>query len=418
VLVSELLSKLIALQNFPHVTRRTEPQHYWIMRFRSNSSVDDELAGKQKQRMDKRRVIQHFNNNKSLPFIVSKISRIKPQEEKPKSLSRGNSQKTLLRRSSSQKLVQGSSPSTKGSPTSVSLQRIDSVSSFGSTSSSPSSASPRARFMASIGQNLSNSLLRKRALHSMASQVDVEDLSEEQPKKLLEGNEVQFELVLTHKELRDHFQEFLHTAFNGETLMFIMAVTEFENTIDPVEKVAKALDIVDNFVLRNSPHEINIDNKKRAPVVNALDETNQRAMRDKLLIPPKTFEQLYKHVAFELKEDGFPRYVRSESFYDFVTSKGTQFIYDIIMPSLNHNLPTFDIGHLLKIQELHDQLLLFAEVCFLLDMLTFFRQIILMKISNCMMKFNSISKRKLLTNEEKFRKKFTTDLLPAMQNVV
>jgi hypothetical protein len=186
----------------------------------------------------------------------------------------------------------------------------------------------------------------------------------ETPKKLLEGNEVQFEIVLGHPDLRNLFHKFLESTFNAEPLMFMRAVSDFTRCQDPIEQVSLALYIVDHFVVNNSTYEINIDNKQRIPVLKSLEDTKQRESPDQLLIPINIFTALYAHVFSGLKEDGFPRYIKSELFYDFVTEKGTKFIYDIIMPSLNHKLPSFDITHLLGIPELHDALWEFAKTDF------------------------------------------------------
>lgn len=106
-----------------------------------------------------------------------------------------------------------------------------------------------------------------------------------------------------------------------ESLLFVEEISVFEAIDDRELLLSKAQTIVNNFIKPNSPNELNIDHFVRKAVMNEIENISADGILRKQI-----FYDVVQVVYRELKEDAFPRYVRSDSFTNFATSKGEEYI--------------------------------------------------------------------------------------------
>ncbi len=132
--------------------------------------------------------------------------------------------------------------------------------------------------------------------------------------------EVDFDRVFLTADARTNFNSYLRKSLVEETLLFLVAVEEYRSVDCTLEKMQS---IYSEFIASGSLHEINIgasykEKIERTIVPNTLTEPQ-----------PKIYDEVYVCVRRDLKEDVFPRYIRADSFKQFATSKGEEFMKEI-----------------------------------------------------------------------------------------
>jgi hypothetical protein len=110
---------------------------------------------------------------------------------------------------------------------------------------------------------------------------------------------------------------------NEESLLYLNAIDEYVRINDPQEQYQKAQKIVDTFVRISSRHELNVDNYSRDAVIQRITPNTK--------LTRQVFDPITKIIMRELKEDAFPRYIRTTNFKCFVILKGEDFIRSIAL---------------------------------------------------------------------------------------
>jgi hypothetical protein len=138
--------------------------------------------------------------------------------------------------------------------------------------------------------------------------------------------EVRFESVFTSEPIQQNFREFLERNLNAESLLFVLAVSDFKKIKVEKEKVKKALQILMTYVTEGSDQEINVSSEVRKKCVRAFSESHQLEKSNELVVPSTVFEEAVLVVQRELRDDAFARFVRSESFIRFCKLKGEAYL--------------------------------------------------------------------------------------------
>jgi hypothetical protein len=185
---------------------------------------------------------------------------------------------------------------------------------------------------------------------------------DEKPVNFLEGFDVQFEHLFGNPQVQDHFHEYLKRSHNQDGFLFLIAVNNFKNEQDSSTKVRQAMDIVENYLAVGSPFEVNIDNDSRTAVMDIFTKTRQLENRDNLTVPVSVFDTVSGIVRKEIKEDGFPRYIRSQAFCDFAHQQGQEFVVNVLKPALDPKTnATFHISQVLNVPYLRTSLSKFGN---------------------------------------------------------
>jgi hypothetical protein len=178
--------------------------------------------------------------------------------------------------------------------------------------------------------------------------------------RALEGTEVEFNLIFTNTILQKDFILHCQREFNLEGLLFVLDVSKFTNCTDNLAQVQMCTQIVDKYMLRTSDYEINVDGVSKNKVLTTYNQSNQRTIQDKLVVPVTLFDNLYRVVYGDLREDVFSRYIISDAFRQLVREHGESFVYEIVNPSLDHNSTIFDLKHLMRIPFMNERLRKFS----------------------------------------------------------
>jgi hypothetical protein len=146
---------------------------------------------------------------------------------------------------------------------------------------------------------------------------------------LLDGYTVHFPQLFINEEFKADFLKFLKINLNDEGMLFCLAAKQFLSL--PTEKlqVAKLLEIVDQFIKISAKRELNIPCDVRTEVLKKIEESKQREKPTTMVAPKTILDKMYKLVYKELKEDAFPRYIRSPRFFNLIDEKGTGFLHQI-----------------------------------------------------------------------------------------
>jgi hypothetical protein len=184
-------------------------------------------------------------------------------------------------------------------------------------------------------------------------------------KDLFSRYEVQMSRVFVVPDLREHFSKYLRRSLNEDSFLFMLAIREFKTSIVTIDKVRVALHILDEFITKESLHEVNIDYKTKLTVIHAFEYTQQRQNFDVLIVPLNVFDAMYSIVYRELREDAFPRYIRSHDFRSFISDRGEQFLRNISVETtptkptttvrpedfIDHTITDRDISFILRMNE-------------------------------------------------------------------
>jgi hypothetical protein len=139
----------------------------------------------------------------------------------------------------------------------------------------------------------------------------------------LGGQEIQFETIFLNQVLEDDFMTYCTNTNTLQLFQFIKNVDAHRASTDELERAQ----LYDKIIVQL--HE--------QPLDTVYDTTLQ-----------------------DMKTRIFPLYIRSDQFRLLVNKQGKSFFYGLIDPSLNHNLPLFNIQYLLNIPYMHDALYRFS----------------------------------------------------------
>ena len=145
----------------------------------------------------------------------------------------------------------------------------------------------------------------------------------------LANYEIQFTRLLTVDVAAEHFKQYLRTQLTEESLLFLLAVTDFKQQTDAKQQAETVLEIYNTYVKLNAEKELNIQNRERNDVLNALNQSEQFNNTEKLVVPDTIFDTLYKMIFRELREDSGARYIKSQGFQTFVNEQEKDFIASI-----------------------------------------------------------------------------------------
>jgi hypothetical protein len=153
----------------------------------------------------------------------------------------------------------------------------------------------------------------------------------------IENYQVQLELVMNEPDAHEHFVKYLKRSLNLEGYLFLCQVKELQSPqMRDAQKAELVCSIYRDFIRLKSTHELNIDNHAREKVESVILETDQLSNSRELLVSQNVFAPVAHIVARELKEDAFPRYIRSEDFLEFIKTTGEDYLRLIAMDaSLN-----------------------------------------------------------------------------------
>ncbi len=167
-----------------------------------------------------------------------------------------------------------------------------------------------------------------------------------------------------HVRLTQHLLAYLKRSFNEEGFLFLLDVRKFKEATDPSEQVQLLLYIFDTYIMYPSKKEINVDGIEKSAVKAQIDESKQWENVNNMLVPSSIFDKIYTTVLRELKEDAFPRYVRSLDFLDFAQSMGESFVQSIAVPKEHSERARF----MISTEDLKSISITDKDVCFILKM--------------------------------------------------
>jgi hypothetical protein len=145
----------------------------------------------------------------------------------------------------------------------------------------------------------------------------------------LQHYEVQFERVLEVPEAKELLHKFLQKNLTEESLLFTLDVNAFKAERDTKKQAEKLLSIVNEYLVRDSERELNMEDKEREYINNVITESKQREKLDSLVAPATIFDRLYPKILNEMKQDAFARFIRSAQFTKFAYEKGEEFVKQI-----------------------------------------------------------------------------------------
>ncbi|KAL0479804.1 loco [Acrasis kona] len=126
-----------------------------------------------------------------------------------------------------------------------------------------------------------------------------------------------------------HFSVYLSKSLNLEGFMFLHKLKTIKSPLtSPQEKVFAIKEIYYTYISMDGYNTINIDDKTRRLIESDIKQSNQLCT-DELVVDFDIFVRAEKVVMKELKEDAFPRYIRSVEFAEFLHSKGEKYIKNI-----------------------------------------------------------------------------------------
>jgi hypothetical protein len=151
---------------------------------------------------------------------------------------------------------------------------------------------------------------------------------------------LEFNKARNNPELLANFHEYLRRSYNREPLEFLMAIdNDYKQQPDPKTKIQNAKSIADTYITDGSNLEINIDVFTKRSILLSIQQLQPDSPNLETL-----FDEIYKLVFLELKNDSFVRYLDSELFKEFSAKKGEKFMNELILAAQRHDV-TFSNFH-------------------------------------------------------------------------
>jgi len=119
-------------------------------------------------------------------------------------------------------------------------------------------------------------------------------------RSLAKDNEIlpRLEEVLQDKKASNGYYEFLKKEYAEENIMFVSEVTKYKKLKSEKNRKSKANEIYKNYILEDSPKEINVSHKTRADVTeNMID------------LETSLFDTAQHYIMFLLESDSFKRFI-------------------------------------------------------------------------------------------------------------
>ncbi|EFC35358.1 predicted protein [Naegleria gruberi] len=140
---------------------------------------------------------------------------------------------------------------------------------------------------------------------------------------LLSEYKFRIEAIFDYSPARDTFRKYLKkVCLNEEPFMFYEMVENYQKTRLDKNRLELAADIINQFIVVNSKHELNMSMAIRNEILKQhaqILEKNQNLPNLELLTCPSDLFANAQDVIFtELKQDNFPRFVRSKEFKKFI----------------------------------------------------------------------------------------------------
>eukprot|EP01080_Neovahlkampfia_damariscottae_P008164 gene8164-12624_t len=127
---------------------------------------------------------------------------------------------------------------------------------------------------------------------------------------------IHFKSTIENIEIRNTFFEHLKKEYNTEPLEFLLKVKEFNEITNPNEKLKLFFEIVDDFIVANSPKELNLMGKVKSNFLESIED--QLKIKDIWIL--KNYQIIFniiEHPVYnELFMDSFPRFMRTDKFKD------------------------------------------------------------------------------------------------------
>jgi hypothetical protein len=122
-------------------------------------------------------------------------------------------------------------------------------------------------------------------------------------------------------EVQANFHQYLVQSYNREPLEFLISVDEYNQEKDLKTRIERAKQIAETYIKDGCRLEINIDGGSRKNLLGKINSLNTESENLELL-----FEETYRIVGSELKNDSFARYLDSAMFYEFSQKKGAKYM--------------------------------------------------------------------------------------------
>eukprot|EP01080_Neovahlkampfia_damariscottae_P003985 gene3985-7241_t len=131
---------------------------------------------------------------------------------------------------------------------------------------------------------------------------------------------IHFTAVFTNKKVGAAFEKFLTTEQNTDPYNFLMEVQKLKNLEKDSEKIKKIKEIIEKYVKKDSPNEVNVSETTRNFVVENFEKQQNENKWILDISSEKLFSKIFYSVKEELKQDSFHRFVRTKLCDDSIKS--------------------------------------------------------------------------------------------------
>ncbi|KAF0973480.1 hypothetical protein FDP41_008184 [Naegleria fowleri] len=138
--------------------------------------------------------------------------------------------------------------------------------------------------------------------------------------------EFPFEAIFDVPEAKEEFRQYLKKEHNEEPFLFYEDVEEYKRLKFEENKAKKAIAIFKNYLLPNSPHEVNISAQHRQNAIKAFEQSAQLQNDKSMLVPENVFDEIQLAIFYNLKNDNYPRFTVSQQFKNFLKQKDIAFV--------------------------------------------------------------------------------------------
>jgi hypothetical protein len=152
---------------------------------------------------------------------------------------------------------------------------------------------------------------------------------------------LQFDCILTEKEIIKDFNSFLKLEGHENTHQFLLENYELKNLTEAKEIIEKTLFMIENFILPNSKQELNVslDSKQYVFGQYQIQKTNKEEwiMEE---IPNELFEDINEMIKQELYHDHWKRFLRTKTALNLIGK--FKHNSEVCMPQISEYFPYDD----------------------------------------------------------------------------
>ncbi|KAJ5069275.1 phosphatidylinositol-4-phosphate 5-kinase related [Anaeramoeba ignava] len=109
-----------------------------------------------------------------------------------------------------------------------------------------------------------------------------------------------------------YFKQFLQQQLSEENILFWEAVKQYNTILDPVERIAKAKEIIEKFIDFSSLQEINIPDLTKKQILKKVEEEK---------FVPDLFNDASDMIFTLMKTDSFPRFLHSNQYTELLKDR-------------------------------------------------------------------------------------------------